>query len=352
LRKYDGLDATEAFYALHSDDAIRRLKKMRSVESKTEPAPQVPKEDQEFAKFREQLRRDGWFTRNPLREAYIFLLVVSMVVVGTMLAWSHPLLAIVLIGVGMQQAGWLGHDLNHARNTSYVKYVSFIIDGWINAFDPQWWSDKHNTHHVATNHPSMDPDINNQPYLFNWPPPKSIDSHLRRYQHYYFLPLYTLLYVSWRIQSFTWALKHGHYQRLIFAMLPSYIWLALLPLTVSIGSLLLSGFLVAVVVTLSHESEDMMFERENSYVKMQFRGTRDVVCPDPITEFLFGGMQYQLEHHMFPSLPRYYSSYVAPLLQQYAREHGLHYKSDGIVTMYKAHYNTLKANALVAAREQ
>ena len=38
-----------------------------------------------------------------------------MIVAGTMLAYSHPLVAIFLIGLGMQQAGWLGHDFVHGR---------------------------------------------------------------------------------------------------------------------------------------------------------------------------------------------------------------------------------------------
>ena len=41
------------------------------------------------------------------------------VVVGTLLAYSHPLVATVVLAVAMQQAGWLGHDMTHARNSTY-----------------------------------------------------------------------------------------------------------------------------------------------------------------------------------------------------------------------------------------
>ena len=90
-------------------------------------------------------------------------------------------------------------------------------------------------------------------------------------------------YASWRLQSLQWALRHGNYLRLACIMVPSYAWLAWLPLGVALGSVLLGGWLVALVVTLSHEAEEMMDEREPSYVRMQFRGTRDVLCKDPIT---------------------------------------------------------------------
>ncbi len=37
----------------------------------------------------------------------------------------------------------------------------------------------------------------------------------------------------------------------------------------------------------------------------QYRSTRDAVCSNPFSEWLWGGMQYQLEHHLFPTMPRY-----------------------------------------------
>ena len=89
---------------------------------------------------------------------------------------------------------------------------------------------------MLTNHPDEDPDINNQPFLFLWPPPKvrsndciiatcspcqALDSHLRKYQHVYYIPLYASLYMSWRIQSFQWAVAHRNWSRLALIMLPS-----------------------------------------------------------------------------------------------------------------------------------
>lgn len=73
----------------------------------------------------------------------------------------------------------------------------------------------------------------------------------------------------------------------------------MLPWYVAVGSILVGGFLVAIVVTVSHESEEMCFEREPSYLMAQFRGTKDIVCPDPITVSLEQGRQgiVLLGHH-------------------------------------------------------
>jgi hypothetical protein len=89
------------------------------------------------------------------------------------------------------------------------------------------------------------------------------------------------------------------YKDIALKLVPSYVILAWLPLVVSVGAVLFGGFLVAIVVTLSHESEEMTTGRIPSYVKMQFLGTRDIVCPDYITEYLGGGMQVRAEFLLF-----------------------------------------------------
>ena len=69
------------------------------------------------------------------------------------------------------------------------------------------------------------------------------------------------------------------------------------------------------------------------------------MCPDIVSEYFFGGMQYQLVHHLFPTLPRYRYAALVPLVAKFAKENGLAYKQAGIVPMYKKHVKTLRANA-------
>ena len=220
----------------------------------------------------------------------------------------------------------------HARNSTYCDTVGFYISGYICGFHVKWWSTKHNAHHVLTNHVSLDPDIHNQPFLFLWTPSQSFDVYFRKYQHLYFLPLYVVLYASWRIQSIQFALQIKDYRALIFGIMPSYIWLACLPFGVALGSVALGGFLVAIVVTLSHESEEILFTRETCFTTNQFQSTRDIICPDPISEYLFGGMQYQLEHHLFPTMPRYKNAAMVPIIKKFASDNGLKVSSYSKIT--------------------
>jgi fatty acid desaturase len=63
-------------------------------------------------------------------------------------------------------------------------------------------------------------------------------------------------------------------------------------------------------------------------------------------------MQYQLEHHMFPSMPRYKSRLLVPVIKQFAKDHNLPYKACSLVQMYREHFETLRKNAMVAAVEE
>jgi fatty acid desaturase len=45
-----------------------------------------------------------------------------------------------------------------------------------------------------------------------------------------------------------------------------------------------------------------------------------------VSEYVWGGMQYQLEHHLFPTMPRYKYRRLAPVVQQWAQENGLQYR--------------------------
>jgi fatty acid desaturase len=203
-----------------------------------------------------------------------------------------------------------------------------------------------------TNHVGVDPDIDLMPFLFIMPPNSAADTHMRKYQHFYALPLYSLLYVSWRQQSFQRAVLDKDWKTLFLNLVPGYIWLACLPLTVSIGSILLGGLLVALVVTQSHEMEEFLppGTAPISFAETQFKSTRDIDCPDWITEYLFGGMQYQLTHHLFPTLPRYKNRRLQKVIKAWAKENDLKYKTSTLTEVFTDHFAMLKENAM-AARE-
>ncbi|KAG5490872.1 hypothetical protein JKF63_00994 [Porcisia hertigi] len=338
--EFHGKDATDAFYSLHSKEAIHKLKRMKALPLKEGDGAR-DKVSLNFERLVQQLRGEGWFERRWVLDFVCNIIpVIFLCVVGTYLSYTRPLLGTILIGLGMQQGGWLAHDFGHARG-KFACFLANAVGGLINAFSLEWWSNKHNSHHVFVNRKGMDADIHNEPFLFLWVPDVSEDAACRRYQFIFYLPAYALLYVSWRLQSLRFALGSGNRVEL-FLMTLNYLWLALLPWKVALCSVILGGFCVAVVVTANHQTEEMIEHDEPyNFIVDQYRATRGVHCSNFFLEWFFGGMQYQLEHHLLPTVPRYRYPEARRILRKFSEDNGLPFHVEGVWKIMKMNFDVI-----------
>jgi fatty acid desaturase len=346
LQHMNGKDATDAFYALHSDEAIKRLSRLSPSSSMQKlsilPLIEPAKLTLSFRQLRENLINGGYFNRSILWELFYHMSVYVLCLFGTFchFYWGYDLLAFLAIGFGMQQAGWIGHDYGHGRGT-WMRWLCRTLSGSINGFSPTWWSHKHNTHHVYTNNLGIDTDVANDPVFHLFFPSKDNDVWYRPYQHLYFAPVYSTLYLSWRWQSIQHSFKTSNYRELLI-MLTNYLWLYMLGWQLALSSMLLGGLLVAIIVTATHQSEEMLIDSDHSFVETQFLTTCDARCDNFFMEWLWGGMQYQLEHHLFPTMPKYKYVQVRPLLQKWAKENGVDYRCESVWAIWRRNYLTLK----------
>jgi len=345
LERFRGQDATDAFHSLHSKEANSILDRMKNIENSLPPAIsqgllKPTKVATSFREFRSQLESEGWFERNWIWDFFYIALIFSMALVGTLISYQHPYIATLIIGIGMQQAGWIGHDYVHGRGKiSYI--LGFLIGGAYNGFSARWWSDKHNKHHVHTNQLGIDEDIQNDPILHLWIPQPEKDHSLRPYQHFYYHVVYAFLYVSWRIQSIQWSISKSDKLELLLIGI-NYLWLLYLPLQVSIGSVIIGGFLVAEIVTATHQSEDIISGVSYTFVEDQFRTTRDVDIDSTFMNYLWGGMQFQLEHHLFPTMPKYRYQSLKSRVKEFAKENGLEYRTSPLSEILTMNYETMR----------
>jgi len=93
---------------------------------------------------------EKWTSVSPcFKEAWALGQVAGLYIAGTFLAYSNPFIATVLLGLGMVQAGWLGHDYVHGRGPicDAMRYMPTLLNG----HGVEWWSQKHSMHHVFTN---------------------------------------------------------------------------------------------------------------------------------------------------------------------------------------------------------
>ena len=111
---------------------------------------------------------------------------------------------------------------------------------------------------------------------------------------------------------------------------------------VALGSILVGGFLVATIVTATHQSEQMLTDSYHSFVETQFLTTCDVQCDNFFMEWLWGGMQYQLVHHLFPTMPKYNYARIRLIIQQWAKENNIKYRCESVWSIWHRNYLTLK----------
>ncbi|CAM9334113.1 unnamed protein product [Scytosiphon promiscuus] len=338
IDRYAERDATDVMAAFHSDDAFDRLKKLPKVKGKEIVEPNAVTKN--FRAFRKELVEAGWFNRIWYKDAAIVALQLGTFAAGILVSRSNPWLGVVVMGLAHTTGGWLAHDMVHGRGKfcSAMRHYGAVTCG----LSSKWWSEKHNLHHAFTNVVGVDEDIMVEPALWLWAPDDGRDRPWRKFQHLYWPLPFSLTFALWRIDSVRTAIaKKLKLEGALLAL--HYCLLAtLVPLPVAIGHIFLGGWLTATLVTVTHTAEEYAVEDDTSYVETQFRTTRDAITEGAVSEWVWGGMQYQLEHHLFPTIPRYKYRHLVPLVKKFAEDNGIEYRATGQWQIIKENINLLK----------
>jgi fatty acid desaturase len=353
---YDGRDATEVMDAFHSEKGRAMYKRLpaSSTESvamlETTIAPDSSTQIA-FRQLRDDLEKEGWWKRDMVHEFTQLGIWASLVVGAAVTAHSAPPLATFLLGLSMTAAGWLGHDFIHGVDSFTDRLRNFA--GLAAGLGPTWWSDKHNKHHALTNEQGVDEDIATDPFLFTWAPDPKDDSPLRKIQHLIFWVPFSALFALWRVDTMQVVIEAVENKRVgakgeLYGLLLHYaVLFTVFPVTVWLPAIFLSGLMSALIVTPTHQSEEMFETYQPDWVTAQFQSTRNAVTTNPFSEWLWGGMQYQLEHHLFPSMPRNRYPALRERLIQFAADNKIPggYRESGEFEILRMNWNLYKSVA-------
>lgn len=325
-------DASDVFHAFHSPEAFEVLSRFHVsvVNEKTTPIAQ---------RF-QQLRNE--FIKLKLFEAdFVFFLIhlfinfcllIFSLVVGLMFKNIHGVLSSACImALFWQQCGWLAHDfLHHSvfKNRRYNLYMAYVLGGLCQGFSPMWWKNKHNTHHAHPNLHGSDPDIDTLPFLA-W---SELDISILktkffiRYQAYFYFPLLAIARLSWCLQSITYVYsnKHEIWEPISLGLhwILMIFYLMQFPIKLSIVFLITSqfvcGILLALVFSLNHNGMAVL-EKQTDFFTQQIITGRDI-HPNWFTNWFCGGLNFQIEHHIFPLMPRHNYPFVQSYVESVCRE--------------------------------
>ena len=230
------------------------------------------------------------------------------------------------------------------------------------------WNMKHNIlHHTYTNVDGVDDDIEVKPWLRLCESQKKHTLH--KFQHYYVWFLYTLLHILWiwgtdikkyftrkivdvRIRKWTlqehisfWVAKLLY--SFMIVVLPIYL-LGFVPWLVGFLIMaMVTGFTIGIVFQLAHTVEETEFplpdestgKIENDWAIHQVVTTANFATGNKLISWLVGGLNFQIEHHLFPRISHIHYPAISKIIKQTCNEYGIKYNeyrkmSQAIVSHY------------------
>ncbi len=291
-----------------------------------------------------------------------FLLVGSSLSIYLilMLVKVNILPAILLCGVLGYLLACIGfsvmHDANHGSysNNSLLNDAIGLSANGLGA-SSYFWKQKHNIiHHTYTNVDGIDDDIAKSPIIRQCESQKWVPAH--KIQHIYLLFVYSLSSIFWIfIMDFTkyfsrkiytteawkmtlknhvifWSTKV--FYAVFYVVLPIMVWGWQGWIIGYFAMNIVLGLTLSLVFQLAHVVENTEFEHipldetkhiDTAWAEFQLKTTSNFAMGNPIISWFVGGLNYQIEHHLFPKVSHVHYPAISKIVQQKCKEFNLPY---------------------------
>jgi fatty acid desaturase len=267
-----------------------------------------------------------------------------------------------LLGVASTQLGFLGHDAGHRqifRSRRANRLLGLLVGNGLIGLSFGWWVPKHNAHHAHPNEIDRDPDIGAgliAPPSEDGQGARHIASWMARRQAELFFPLMLLrstgLYVSGfqdllrrrdraaLTEGVALAIHVGLYLTAVFWMLSPLQAIAFVAVHQAVFSVYLGCSFAP-----NHKGMPLLDGScEASFAERQVVTARNVTG-GRWASFVFGGLNYQIEHHLFPGMPRPNLARATGLVTAFCAENGIGYCEESVIGSFR---QTLRHLSLAA----
>lgn len=268
------------------------------------------------------------------------------------------LLAVVVFTFFRMQIAFVGHDLTHNqvfKSKKYNAFFGYITWGALTGLSQWYWKDKHNRHHEHTNQAGLDPDLD-IPFAFLREHKLSEKWYFQKlvlpFQHILFFLALPFAYLDFIKSSLRYIFTHRKAFSFVelALMLGNFafvVWMFLYSQGFLIGSILLGIhiLLAGIYMSLSFAPNHLGMETipagadyERVYQIMTSRNLRS----NTLKTFLLGGLDYQIEHHLYPTMPRINYPKVGPIVELYCKQNNIPYSKTTLLKSFQEIYVALR----------
>jgi fatty acid desaturase len=336
---------------------------MASLDRELTAGPTPPRTGRwsEYTQLSRQIKQAGLLDRR--RGYYTAKLILNL---GLLAAGGAALAALedswwqlvtaAYLAVVFTQVAFVGHDAGHRqifRSRRANNLVGLVHANLLVGVSFGWWVGKHDRHHSNPNHEDLDPDIDIPALAFTAGQARDKRGLARlvaRYQAFLFFPLLLLEAAQLHVASAKAILRGRGRANAIEALLlvlhfvgyVTALFLVLSPLQAAVFVLVqqgLFGLYLGCSFAPNHkgmptltEAEELDFLRTQVLTSRNVRGSR-------LVDFVLGGLNYQIEHHLFPNMPRPNLRRAQPLVRAFCTRHNIPYTE---ATMFGSYAEALR----------
>jgi fatty acid desaturase len=310
----------------------------------------------DYRDLKQRIQAAGLLERQPRYYLGKLLVTAALLALGLGLLWRfhQPGLAILLtlfLSVVSVQLAFLVHDAGHRQMFAHRwqnALVGLLLGDLLLGISYGWWVQKHNQHHANPNHADLDPDIDLPLLAFSAEQAatkRGLPRLITKQQVYWAVPLLSLVVYGQRLASLRFLAAPSRYRRWELAALIGHLvlyigvpllvlgpWTTLLVVLVHQAC---TGIYLGLVFAPNHKGMPLVDAKTPlDPLRAQVLTARNVRA-HPVVDWCYGGLNYQIEHHLFPALPRNRLRAAQPLIRAFCQERGVPYYETSVVRSYQ-----------------
>lgn len=350
-------DGTDAFKQFHSRS--KRANKILKALPKREATPEdlekfeVPESTEvleDFRKLTADLRAEGWFDASPSHVLYRIFELVMMHIVGFYLLinnWESNLaltaLSIFILGIAQGRCGWFMHEGGHVSLTGCIwldHHMQRFFYGFGCGMSAIWWRIQHNKHHATPQKLKHDPDLRTLPLVaFCEEVAKNARGYVQKswikVQNIFFIPItcflvamgWTLyLHPNAMIRKKEWMEAFWIFVRYAFwTYLGQNYWGWKLGILFYCADVWVASTYIFTNFAVSHTHLDTVDKNEHvNWITYASHHTMN--CSHTWwCNWWMAYLNFQIEHHLFPSMPQYRFAKLSPRIKEFFKKHNYPY---------------------------